>query len=260
MNPSELHALPLGAGVRIAAAHDCGLVAVAKPCGVKAHPNEPGRIDPQALLLAPYDPVDEAYVLPAGNRSGGRVWLLNRLDSPTSGLVLLATDQAIAMQVREAFATRRVGKVYHAVVLGVPQNPTAIWRDTLERKAVMESLGHGTPAGRAETEAETHMKVVMAGKGSVPCTLVRLEPKTGRFHQLRLQCARRKLPIAGDATHGDFAINREIKAKLGIDRLCLHASEVHLRLDVRGRTVPLEAKLPLPREFKTMLGVEGDGR
>ena len=38
---------------------------------------------------------------------------------------------------------------------------------------------------------------------------MRLEPRTGRSHQLRVQCAKRRLPIVGDQTYGDFGLNRE---------------------------------------------------
>jgi 23S rRNA-/tRNA-specific pseudouridylate synthase len=84
-------------------------------------------------------------------------------------------------------------------------------------------------------------------------SLIRLEPRTGRSHQLRVQCARRGLPIVGDQTYGDFARNREWAKKTGFKRLFLHSLETRIDYDFAGRTRAFAAKAPVPPEFEAYL-------
>jgi tRNA pseudouridine65 synthase len=79
-----------------------------------------------------------------GRRRARRLWLINRLDSATSGLILAAADEALAREVRAQFQRRQVRKVYQALVFGVPRKPSETWRDVLDvRKA-----GRPDPDGR----------------------------------------------------------------------------------------------------------------
>ena len=87
----------------------------------------------------------------------------------------------------------------------------------------------------------------------LPFSLVKLYPKTGRTHQLRVQCAKRNLPIVGDNTYGDFQLNREIRKSTGYKRLFLHASHIRIPLNDVGRRVYFEANLPIPTEFHKLL-------
>jgi 23S rRNA-/tRNA-specific pseudouridylate synthase len=82
--------LPLGPGVRVVR-REGPLLALDKPEGVRSHPNEPGVVDVLALLAAPYDLDGEFYRL-----DGMEIHLLNRLDAPTSGLILISLDAAVA--------------------------------------------------------------------------------------------------------------------------------------------------------------------
>jgi 23S rRNA-/tRNA-specific pseudouridylate synthase len=75
-----------------------------------------------------------------------------------------------------------------------------------------------------------------------PLALLQLEPATGRSHQLRVQCARRHLPIVGDATYGDFRANRDYARHSGQKRLFLHSHETSLPLG--PRTFTARAELP----------------
>jgi tRNA pseudouridine65 synthase len=83
--------------------------------------------------------------------------------------------------------------------------------------------------------------------------LVRLEPRTGRSHQLRVQCAKRHLPIAGDQTYGDFARNREFAKLAGTKRMFLHSLETSFDYEWRGRKFSFTARAPVPAEFEKLL-------
>ena len=81
-------------------------------------------------------------------------------------------------------------------------------------------------------------------------SLIELKPKTGRTHQLRVQCASRNVPILGDATYGDFRFNRQMAATLGSRRLFLHAFSVSFNYRASDVSRLFEAKAELPEPFK----------
>lgn len=247
---------PFGPGVAVVRIHACGLVALAKPPGILTHPNRAADRR-RSLLTAPFDAGEECFQW-SDDTAGGtrRVWLLHRLDGATSGVVLVATTAAAAQAVREAFAARRVRKQYLAVVLGHPRERRAVWRDLITVRRD-DTAGGGARATRARggagLEAETAMRVLRLIPGPPALATLELEPHTGRTHQLRHQCARRRLPILGDRTYGDFRRNRELARKLGTDRLLLHARSVELRVAVAGTPVHFSAEVPPPPEFNSFL-------
>jgi 23S rRNA-/tRNA-specific pseudouridylate synthase len=94
------------------------------------------------------------------------------------------------------------------------------------------------------------MRVVRARQGTVqPLALIALEPRTGRSHQLRVQCAKRHLPIVGDATYGDFGANRAFAKATGEKRLFLHSLETRFEYVIGTKTFSFSAKAELPKEF-----------
>jgi 23S rRNA-/tRNA-specific pseudouridylate synthase len=144
-----------------------------------------------------------------------------------------------------------VRKVYHALVFGVPRQPMELWKDML---AVQKRGGQiRTAAGVGHVPAESRMSVVRAGRQQPRVSLIRLEPRTGRSHQLRVQCAKRHLPIVGDQTYGDFPANREFAKLNGTKRLFLHSLETSFDYEYRGARHTFAAKAPLPAEFEQFL-------
>ena len=95
-------------------------------------------------------------------------------------------------------------------------------RDRIE---VIKEGGKARGKAGAGIWAEARMRVREKFQGRPgPMALLELQPKTGRTHQLRIQCANRGLPIVGDRTYGDFQRNRERKG----ERLFLHAESIAL--------------------------------
>lgn len=214
---------------------------------MRSHPNE-SRADAKALLDAPFDADGEFYAWREGDAER-RAYLLHRLDAPTSGLILCALDADVAQAAREAFAGRDVRKVYYAVVQGRAPRAEKLWRDRMTR----EGVNRMCIARGGEFEAETLAKCERFSAGRFPCSLLRLEPKTGRKHQLRVQCAKRRMPIVGDATYGDFAFNKRVATATGVKRLCLHAACVSLELKLGGAVVRFRAESAVPEEFGRLL-------
>ena len=261
--------LPLGRGVTIIASDPNGLIAFNKPAGILSHPNI-GSDRPRSLLAARYNSDEEFYecgapparrafpaaggklrpAAPATSQSGFKIWLLNRLDSATSGVILAATNEKLAREIRALFQARRVRKTYIALVFGVPQQPAQIWRDTL---AIDKSHGQIRASTRSgNIPSETRMQLLRAHRDSAagtPVSLLQLEPSTGRSHQLRVQCAKRRLPIIGDATYGNFRDNRDFARLVRDKRLFLHSFETQFEYAHEGRAHTFSARAELPAVF-----------
>jgi tRNA pseudouridine65 synthase len=238
--------VPFGAGVRRVALDANGLAALDKPEGVLSHPNSP-KDEGRSLLRARYDSGEECFEWTAGGVPR-RLWLINRLDSATSGLILAATSSDLAREVRTQFQRRQVRKTYHALVFGKPRQASEAWRDVLDVKKQGNRIR--TAAGSGNLPAECRMAIVRAGSGPARLSLIRLEPQTGRSHQLRVQCAKRGLPIVGDQTYGNFAANREFARAGGAKRMFLHSLSVAFEYGFDGGKHAFSATAPLPPEFE----------
>ena len=123
----------------------CGILAIEKPAGLLTHPNKPG-IAHNSLLAAEYDPKSETYIW-----SEGILHLNNRLDSPTSGIVLASLGNKISIAVNELFRQKRVEKEYLAIVKGIPTTKKGDWEDNIARGRQKGNLrvsrgGGGIPA------------------------------------------------------------------------------------------------------------------
>lgn len=246
-------ALPLGRGVTLIAHDANGLAAFDKPAGVLSHPNRPAD-EPRSLLTARYVLEGEYFEWNAvTDRSSEprRLWLLNRLDSATSGVILAAASAELATEIRAQFKRKQVRKIYHALVFGAPRQSGELWRDRL---AVEKRGGQiRTAAHAGNVPAESGMSLVRVGEREPRVSLIQLEPRTGRSHQLRVQCAKRALPIVGDQTYGDFARNRAFAKLSGTKRLFLHSAETSFEYKFGGRSQSFSARAPLPAEFEKFL-------
>jgi len=242
--------LPLTAGVRVLGADPNGLGALEKPAGVLSHPNREGGRG-RALLEADYDFAAECFTWIPPGAAPLRLWLLNRLDSPTSGVILVAADEPLATDVKAQFQRKAVEKKYVALVFGKPRIEREVWRDRL---AIDRRDGVVRASAAGHIPAESECRVLRMTPGIAPLALVELTPRTGRTHQLRVQCAKRGLPIVGDQTYGNFRRNREFAKATRMKRLFLHSLSTEVRYAWSGRDWSFSARSPLPPEFETALG------
>jgi len=243
--------LPLGRGVTICARDASGLVAFSKPAGILSHPNISSD-RPRSLLKTRYHTDGEFYEWPGDTALLCRLWLLNRLDSATSGVILGASNEKLAQEIRALFRQRHVNKTYVALVFGLPSEKKQNWRDRLVVKNFEGEIR--TEARGGNIPAEAHMTVLRTWRDhpfadGQPVSLIQLEPKTGRSHQLRVQCAKRGLPIVGDATYGNFRANRDFAKRSRERRLFLHSLETSFDYTHEGCARTFVAKTELPPEF-----------
>ncbi len=173
---------------------------------------------------------------------------VNRLDADTSGLVLLALNRPAAQAMTAQFRENQIAKTYLAVVSGTPR-PSAGTIDLpigpVEGAQVPRFwvMGDGKPA---VTDYET---VRALGPDHA---LLKLMPRSGRTHQLRVHLAAAGHPLVGDAlyTLDDDAYLAWVKRRKplpgmhGLTRQALHAARLVFLHPVTGRLVRLEAPLP----------------
>lgn len=246
--PSDFwESLPLGREVKILARDAQGLVAFDKPAGLLSHPNQ-GNEEVRSLLTCRYDLEGQCFSWKMDNGSIRRLWLLNRLDGATSGVILCAATELLAKAIKEQFAKKQVRKNYCALVFGKPTEKAVMWRDLM---AVTRKGGKiRTQAMAGNIPALTKFQFIKHGQAAFSTSLIRLEPQTGRSHQLRVQCAKRHLPIVGDQTYGDFGLNRAFAKTFGTKRLFLHSLETQFSYEFAGGTHEFKASAPMPAEFQ----------
>ena len=195
--------LPLNRGVHLLSHNEDGLVALEKPAGALSHPNAEGE-SRRSLLMSDYDLKEECYQWIDGAGRARRAWLINRLDSPTSGVILLGLNHGISQTIKKEFATHRVTKIYYALVRGVPRTSAGAWADNLKKDV---RQGNRLIRQGQIVPVKARYQTIKSPTGGFPITLMKLMPVTGRTHQLRVQCKKHNLPIVGDRTYGSFSFN-----------------------------------------------------
>ena len=136
--------------------------------------------------------------------------LCHRLDTGTSGLVLLAKTPAAEAFLTGLIRDRTLRKRYLCVTFGRPQPPAATLRGYL-RKDAEAGVVHVTDAPRPGAKEIVTGYETLAVSGRL--ALLRVELVTGRTHQIRAHLASIGCPILGDSKYGNHAANRELKLK-----------------------------------------------
>jgi 23S rRNA pseudouridine1911/1915/1917 synthase len=213
---------------------DASVLVVDKPAGLVVHP-APGHWDGTLVngLLARTPEGADAYGGIAGVRRPG---IVHRLDRDTSGLLMVARDDAAQTSLMAQLKARRVKKTYLALAAG----------------ALEASVGRiEAPIGR-DPKNRQRMAVVADGRAAITryrvrerlpgWTLLELDLVTGRTHQIRVHLAAIGHPVAGDPVYATGAARR---GPDGLDRLFLHAWRLEFTSPADGRLVRAEAPLPV---------------
>jgi len=249
IDTAYIQALPLNTGVRVLHANEDGLVALEKPTGLMSHPNTSEDIE-RALLKASYDYDGEFFFWEDGAGHQRQVWLINRIDSPTSGVILIGLNPEIAAEIKLQFSTHKVSKHYHALVRHMPRKKSGVWEDVITKDLL--NNGRKIKQGR-RIKAKSTYQLITNPVGGFPIALLKLIPVTGRTHQLRIQCKKHGHPIVGDRSYGHFAFNKEVALETGEKRLMLHASEVIVNYTFKGKVRVFRAESDLPEAFNVVM-------
>ncbi len=203
------------------------VLAVNKPPGMVVHPSSghaSGTLVHAALAHAP-----DIRGIGGEQRPG----VVHRLDKDTSGLILLAKHDRAMAELQRQFKARKVEKTYLALVDGRPRTSrgridAAIGRHPRHRKRMAV-----VPSNRGRA-AET---IFSTRETFAAHTLLEVHPVTGRTHQVRVHLAFIDCPVTGDRVYGPR------KPSLPVDRHCLHAWRLTLRLPGQGESRTLTAPL-----------------
>lgn len=200
---------------------DDNVVVVNKPAGVLTHSK--GALNEEFTVADFFRPRTTYHM--ETNRPG----IVHRLDRDTSGLIIGAKNPETGSLLARQFQDRKAKKVYWAVVDGIPKEPRALLDLPIGRNPKRPSQFRVDPTGKS---AETVYTVERSGEHN---SLIKLEPKTGRTHQLRVHMAYLGTPIRGDTVYGK-------KAK----RLFLHSGQLEITIAPGTRKT---FTAPLPPEF-----------
>lgn len=215
---------------------DNDLAVVVKPCGMVVHPaagNEDGTLV-NALL----------YHLDTLGGIGGelRPGIVHRLDKDTSGLLLVAKNDAAQLTLSRQLADRAMEKHYRALVEGILREDSGLIDAPIARHRTDRKRMAVDPAGRP---SQTEWTVLCRGKG---CTLLDVHILTGRTHQIRVHMKSIGHPVCGDPIYG-------LPHGARVPRLMLHAYSLSFTHPTTGERMTFTA--PLPEAF--LAGLRGNG-
>ena len=163
---------------------DTHILVVEKPFGLPSQPTRKGERNLYDLLVK-----QETYV-----------GLHHRLDTPASGLLVVALDRSINARLAADFKAHRIERRYQMVVIGCPPE-SGTWEQNLDGKSAI-----------------THFRR-LATRDSLSLLEARLE--TGRTHQIRRHASSAGFPIVGDRRYGGGAARLWDRLALHAHRLCM---------------------------------------
>jgi 23S rRNA pseudouridine1911/1915/1917 synthase len=175
-----------------------------------------------------------------------RPGIVHRLDKQTSGLIIVARNDAAHLKLAQMFAGRTMRKTYIALVHGHLQQDKGtidapVARDLVRRTRMTTRREEGA---RTAVSHYTVERRITSAWGKF--TLVRVRIETGRTHQIRVHLASLGHPVAGDTLYGAPARIRSSAGDdtLMLDRNFLHAAELEFAHPMTGKTLHLTAELP----------------
>ena len=232
--PAELRPVALPLDIIYEDEH---LLAVNKAAGMVVHPGVGTGEDTLVHALLAHC---------AGSLSGvggvERPGIVHRLDKETSGVLLVAKDDAAHRGLSEQFAGRHLRKEYLALVAGVPRLASGVVDRAISRHPVHRER---MTVGEGGRPARTDWATVEAFPGRA--ALLRCRIHSGRTHQIRVHLKSIGHPVLGDSTYGW----RRPKGMPEIPRVMLHAEHIVFLHPITAR--PMDLRAPLPADFEEVL-------
>ena len=218
---------------------DKELMIINKPPGLVVHPGSGNKSGTLVNALLSYD--KNLSFLP-------RAGIVHRLDKDTSGLMVISKTESAYLNLTKQLKERTVKRTYLALVVGA-----VITGKTIDR-----------PIGR-HPKVRTKQAVISSGKEAITkfsvsesyegYSLLKVNLKTGRTHQIRVHLSHEGFPIIGDPTYGTrnrFSPNTSEQLKKIIStfgRQALHAAELELIHPVSKDLVNFKAEMPEDMKF-----------
>jgi 23S rRNA pseudouridine955/2504/2580 synthase len=163
---------------------------------------------------------------------GASPYAVHRIDKETTGVLVVAKNRKYAQLFTSLFRIRKIHKTYLGIVIGELQKN----KDTL-----VDELFHYEGKKKVKTKAITHFTVIDSNNNY---SLLKLNPETGRKHQLRKQLLIHGCPVLGDNKYRTSTIKTHKK-----NALMLHAYKINF--SIKGAKYSFSAELPI--SFKNIL-------
>lgn len=204
---------------------DTWFIAVDKPAGQLVHPADVPAENDAVTMKILRDQIDQ------------KIHAVHRIDRPTSGVLLFATDPDAAVKISAEFENQRVNKIYWAIIDGHPEIENWACREPIQKD-------EHSPARSAET---TFRVMERLDNG---LALIEAKPKTGRFHQIRRHLLRAGHPIVGDYRYAGISRSDELGTLLGTGtRMLLQSKSLRFTHPLTGADILIEA--PTDLAFQT---------
>ena len=203
---------------------------------------------PAAMPAVPDTTGDMSLLQLAGQYFRQTLYVVHRIDRPVSGLVLFAKSKKMAAYFSSLWQDKKISKTYLALIEGRHDPATGIMQDHIDPR-ISRGNKSRTHDG-SDVNAETGYEIIAAMDNY---SLVRLQPHTGRHHQLRVQLASHLAPIKGDVKYGARRANKDRS-------IHLHAYSIAFAHPVSGEMLQYTAPLPDDKlwqdAYATWIGTE----
>ena len=188
---------------------DDNYVAINKPHGLLVHRTKIAEEKTEFALQILRDQI------------GQRVYPVHRLDRKTAGVLIFGLNSEATKLLAKQFTERTTQKTYFAIVRGFsPEKGTINKPLKSEKGNLQESETH------FETIANFTLPIPMGKYPTCRYSFVKIQPKTGRMHQIRRHFNHISHPIIGDYKHGDYRHNQLFIKEFGQNVMYLHASSL----------------------------------
>ncbi len=238
---------------------DDDLIVINKPAGLVVHPAAGNWSGTLVNAL-----IHHCGTSLSGIGGVARPGIVHRIDKDTSGLLVVAKNDAAHQGLTKAFSVHDIDRVYEAIAIGAPRPGfgtinAALARASADRKkmAVVDETTHDNAR-----QAVTHYKVIKAFgrtraklKGDALASLIECRLETGRTHQIRVHLAHTGHPLIGDQLYGrgpglaglrpgDPAADKAIEILRSFRRQALHAKVLGFAHPLSGETLRFECAAP----------------
>ena len=229
---------------------DNHIIAVKKPAGVATQDDGNGETNLAEMV--------KNYLRIKYNKPGNVfLGLVHRLDKPVQGIVLFGKTSKGTVRLSDQFKDRLVQKTYYAVILGRPRESQGLIKEKINKvsffaksfvgKSDLELLQEIKQATKTRT-AELSWAII---ESNGMYSLLKISPKTGRFHQIRVQMANMGHPIIGDRKYAKESETRRMDWD-GNKEIALAATGIKFKAAVADEWI--ELNIPLPEKWRKYIG------
>ncbi|MEH6628682.1 MAG: pseudouridine synthase [Motiliproteus sp.] len=217
---------------------DDDFIVIDKPSGLLVHRSEIDRRETRFALQLLRDQI------------GQRVYPVHRLDKPTSGVLVFALHSEASSLLQQSFMERRVDKEYFAIVRGYAPEQDVIdyalsdKREKEEKRRKTDIRPPQEAVSRFQRLATVELPIAVGKFPQSRYSLVRVNPETGRKHQIRRHFHTIAHPIIGDTRYGEGRHNRLFRDNFDSHRLLLWSAAIRFIHPYSGELTKIETTVP----------------